>query len=153
MKIIGIILINIASVFTGLTYLFKLKEKCSASWELITMANLMCAELSFSASSTEKIISRLAAEPSLSHLYFLKEIDFENISIKTPLDSSDKEQINLLFKELGKSDVESTVALINSFRESMQLSNKKYEEYYRSHYKLCIAFGVLGGLAVTVILV
>lgn len=153
MKIIGIILINIASVFTGLTYLFKLKEKCSVSSELITMADLMCAELSFSASSTEKIISRLAAEPSLSHLYFLKEIDFENISIKTPLDSSDNEQINLLFKELGKSDVESTVALINSFRESMQLSNKKYEENYRSHYKLCIAFGVLGGLAVTVILV
>lgn len=153
MKIIGIILINIASVFTGLTYLFKLKEKCSVSSELITMADLMCAELSFSASSTEKIISRLAAEPSLSHLYFLKEIDFENISIKTPLDSSDNEQINLLFKELGKSDVESTVALINSFRESMQLSHKKYEEYYRSHYKLCIAFGVLGGLAVTVILV
>ena len=117
MKIIGIILINIASVFTGLTYLFKLKEKCSVSSELITMADLMCAELSFSASSTEKIISRLAAEPSLSHLYFLKEIDFENISIKTPLDSSDNEQINLLFKELGKSDVESTVALINSFRE------------------------------------
>lgn len=117
------------------------------------MADLMCAELSFSASSTEKIISRLAAEPSLSHLYFLKEIDFENISIKTPLDSSDNEQINLLFKELGKSDVESTVALINSFRESMQLSHKKYEENYRSHYKLCIAFGVLGGLAVTVILV
>ncbi|MCI6245788.1 MAG: stage III sporulation protein AB [Eubacterium sp.] len=153
MKIIGIILINIASVFTGLTYLFKLKEKCSVSSELITMADLMCAELSFSASSTEKIISRLAAEPSLSHLYFLKEIDFENISIKTPLDSSDNEQINLLFKELGKSDVESTVALINSFRESMQLSHKKYEENYRSHYKLCIAFGVLGGLAVTVILV
>ena len=153
MKIIGIILINIASVFTGLTYLFKLKEKCSVSSELITMADLMCAELSFSASSTEKIISRLAAEPSLSHLYFLKGIDFENISIKTPLDSSDNEQINLLFKELGKSDVESTVALINSFRESMQLSHKKYEEYYRSHYKLCIAFGVLGGLAVTVILV
>lgn len=153
MKIIGIILINIASVFTGLTYLFKLKEKGSVSSELITMADLMCAELSFSASSTEKIISRLAAEPSLSHLYFLKEIDFENISIKTPLDSSDNEQINLLFKELGKSDVESTVALINSFRESMQLSHKKYEENYRSHYKLCIAFGVLGGLAVTVILV
>ena len=153
MKIIGIILINIASVFTGLTYLFKLKEKCSVSSELITMADLMCAELSFSASSTEKIISRLAAEPSLSHLYFLKDIDFENISIKTPLDSSDNEQINLLFKELGKSDVESTVALINSFRESMQLSHKKYEENYRSHYKLCIAFGVLGGLAVTVILV
>ena len=153
MKIIGIILINIASVFTGLTYLFKLKEKCSVSSELITMADLMCADLSFSASSTEKIISRLAAEPSLSHLYFLKEIDFENISIKTPLDSSDNEQINLLFKELGKSDVESTVALINSFRESMQLSHKKYEENYRSHYKLCIAFGVLGGLAVTVILV
>lgn len=153
MKIIGIILINIASVFTGLSYLFRLKEKCSVSSELITMADLMCAELSFSASSTEKIISRLAAEPSLSHLYFLKEIDFENISIKTPLDSSDNEQINLLFKELGKSDVESTVALINSFRESMQLSHKKYEENYRSHYKLCIAFGVLGGLAVTVILV
>ena len=69
------------------------------------------------------------------------------------MDSSDKEQINLLFRELGKSDVESTVALINSFRESMQLSNKKYEEYYRSHYKLCIAFGILGGLAVTVVLV
>ena len=153
LKLIGILLINAASVVTGLAYLYKIKEKCLISSELISMADLMSAELSFSADSTKRIVARLASEPSLSHLTFLRELDFENINISTPLNASDNEMINLLFKELGKSDVFSTIALIGSFREGMQISNKKYEEYYASHYKLCIAFGVLGGLAVSVILV
>lgn len=146
-------MINIASAFAGVFYAMKLSERCAIASQLIQMADMMAVELSFSADNSRKIIKKLCREESLSRLHFLKDIDFENVNIKTGLSAADDEKVNMLFKSLGSTDVASMLKIINSFKESISESRKKYEEYRRSHSRLYIAFGILGGLAVSIVLI
>lgn len=146
-------MINIASAAAGIALSNKIKERCIIAAELMEMADLMAVELSYSADNSRKIIRRLGMESSLSHLAFLNDIDMENIRIKTALDAVDNERINLLFNNFGKTDVQSMLEIIGSFKESMRISKERYDAYYQSHSRLFIAFGVLGGLAVSIMLI
>ena len=89
MKIIGILLINIVCTVTGIYFAYKTKERCETARQLLQMADMMAVELSFSADNSRKIVNRLRKEKSLSRLFFLNDIDFENINIKTGLDPAD----------------------------------------------------------------
>lgn len=146
-------MINLASACAGVFYAMKLSERCRIASQLIQMADMMAVELSFSADNSKKIIRKLCSESSLSQLTFLKEIDLENINIKTGLSTADDEKVNMLFKSLGSTDVASMLKIIDSFKESMSASRQRYEEYRKSHSRLYIAFGILGGLAVSIVLV
>ncbi len=146
-------MINLASACAGVFYAMKLSQRCRIASQLIQMADMMAVELSFSADHSKKIIRKLCSESSLSQLTFLKEIDLENINIKTGLSTADDEKVNMLFKSLGSTDVASMLKIIDSFKESMSASRQRYEEYRKSHSRLYIAFGILGGLAVSIVLV
>ncbi len=113
----------------------------------------MAIELEFSVNETGKIIKRLCNEPTLLHLDFLNDLSLENIAIKTELDKEDNDRINFLFKNIGKTDSASMLSLIEAFKQNMQMSRKKYEDYYKSHSRLYIAFGIFGSLAVTLVLI
>lgn len=153
MKYIGLIILNIASAGAGIFYALRLREQCSIAAQLIQMADIMAVELSFSADNSKKIIRKLCREASLSRLGFLHNIDLENINIKTGLSEADDEKVNMLFKSLGSTDVASMLKIINSFKESITASRQRYEEYCKSRSRLYVAFGILGGLAVTVVLI
>ncbi len=117
------------------------------------MCDMMSIEFSFSANESTKIIKRLSDEPSLSHLVFLKDFNFENIDITTELNSVDNERINNLFKNVGKVDIDSMLELLSSFKMNITESNKNYEEYYKTHSRLYIAFGIFGGLVISLVLI
>lgn len=153
MKYIGIILLNFATIGAGIAYLLRIKERCIVASELIQMADFMSVELSFSADNSKKIIRKLAGEETLSHLSFLKSIDLENINITTTLKNADNERINSLFRNLGCTDVSSMIKMIDSFKENMSVSKAQYDEFYKNHSRLGMAFGILSGLAVTVVLI
>lgn len=153
MKVIGIILINIVCIATGAYYAYKTKERCETARQLIQMADMMAVELSFSADHSRKIIDRLRKETSLSRLGFLNDIDLEKIDIKTGLEPKDDEKVNMLFKSLGSTDVQSMLKIINSFKESISVSLSRYSDYSKSHSRLFVAFGILGGLAVSIVLI
>lgn len=153
LKIIGIILINIVCAATGAYYAYKTKDRCETAMQLIRMADMMAVELSFSADNSRKIINRLRKEKSLSRLSFLNDIDLENIDIKTGLEPGDDEKVNMLFKSLGSTDVQSMLKIIDSFKESISASLEGYKEYSNSHSRLFMAFGILGGLAVSIVLI
>lgn len=137
----------------GISFVFKLKRKCIISRELLEMCDLMAIEFSYSVSESTKIIKRLSSEPSLSHLTFLKNFDFENINILTELSQIDNERINNLFKNIGKIDANSMLELLSSFKMNMAESNKSYEEYYKTHSRLYMVFGVFGGIVVSLVLI
>lgn len=117
------------------------------------MCSLMAIELEFSVNETAKIIKRLSGEPMLSHLKFLNDFRPESINIKTELDDEDNEKINFLFQNIGKTDYASMLSLIESFKQNMMISRKRYEDYYKNHSRLYIAFGIFGSLAVTLVLI
>lgn len=130
----------------------KLKNKYIICSELIEMSNLMSIEIGYFSNDTVKIISNLCNEPSLSHLKFLKNIDLENIHINTELSDTENEKINSLFKMLGSADSDSTIEMVNSFKASMEESKNRYLNYFKSHSRLYIAFGIFGGIAVSIVL-
>lgn len=149
----GIILLNLCWAAAGFNSAYKLKKKCTVAKELVEMCSLMAIELEFSVNESGKIIRRLSNEPTLSHLAFLKNINFENIDIKTELDGEDNERINFLFENIGKTDSESMLNLLENFKQNMTESRKRYDEYYKNHARLYVAFGIFGGLAITLVLI
>lgn len=153
LKLLGLLLINIVFTAAGAYYAHKTKERCETARQLIQMADMMAVELSFSADNSFKIIKTLKKEKSLSRLAFLNDIDLENIDIKTGLSPADDEKVNSLFKSLGSTDVKSMLKIIDSFKESISASLSGYCDYSRSHSRLFLAFGILGGLAVSIMLV
>ena len=80
-------------------------------------------------------------------------MDIENIAVSTCLNESDNERTVLLFKMLGSTDVPSMMKCIEEYKASMELSACKYDEYCKSHAKLFVAFGLLGGLLLTVLII
>ncbi len=153
MKYLGIILLNLSWIAAGFSNARRLKRRCVIANEIIEMCNLIAIELSFSVNETGKILKRLCSEPSLSHLTFLQHLDFEDIHIKTELDEEDNERLSFLFENMGKTDIASMLNLLESFRQNMLLSRKKYEDYYKNHSRLYIAFGIFGSLSVTLVFI
>ena len=117
------------------------------------MSELMAIELEFSARESGRIVKRLCGESTLSHLDFLNTIDFENVDIKTELDAEDNERINFLFENIGKTDTSSMLGLLETFKQNMLQSRKRYDEYYKNHAKLYVMFGIFGGIAITLVLI
>ncbi len=142
-----------SSIIAGFSFAYKLRRKCIVSKELLEMCDLMAIELNYSVSESSKIIKRLSNEPSLSNLLFLKDFNFENINISTELNDVDNERINSLFKNIGKVDVNSMLELLSTFKINMIESNRNYEEYYKTHSRLYIAYAVFGGIVVSLVLI
>lgn len=153
MKYIGIILLNLSWIAAGFSNAKRLKRKCVVSNELIEMCSLIAIELEFAVNETGRIIRRLSREPTLSHLKFLQDFNLENIHIETELNEEDNERLNFLFLNMGKTDSASMLSLLEAFKQNMQISRKKYEDYYKSHSRLYVAFGIFGSLAVTLVLI
>lgn len=131
----------------------KLKNKYIICCELLQMCSLMSIEIGYYSNDTKSVVNNLSNEPALSHLSFLKTFDPENINIKTELSDSENEKINALFRILGTTDSSSMLDIINSFCKSMEESKEKYLVNYKNHSRLYIAFGIFGGMAVSIILV
>ncbi len=153
MKYAGLLFVNAACAFTGVFAALRLREKSRISRLLIEMADMIETMLSFSAEDSVKIVRALSNERTLSELYFLKNMDFENITVLTCLDESDNERTALLFKMLGSTDVQSMIKNLEAYKAGMELSARKYDEYCKSHAKLFVAFGMLGGLFLTVLVI
>ena len=117
------------------------------------MCNLMSIEIGYFSNDTKSVVNNLSKEPALSHLKFLKSYDPENIEIKTDLSESENEKLCVLFRVLGTTDSASMLDMINSFSKTIEDSKEKYLGNFKSHSRLYIAFGVFGGMAVSILLV
>lgn len=131
----------------------KLKNKYVICCELLEMCSLMSVEIGYYSNDTKAVVRNLSKEPALSHLNFLKTYNPESINILTDLSDSENEKINALFRILGTTDSASMLDVINSFSKSMEESKEKYCCKLKSHSKLYIAFGIFGGMAVSILLV
>ena len=151
MKYAGLLFVNAACAFVGGFAALRIREKSRVARLLIEMANMMESMLSFGSEDSVKIIRTLSNEKAFAELTFLKNMDIENIAVSTCLNESDNERTALLFKMLGSTDVPSMMKSIEGYKASMELSACKYDEYCKSHAKLFVAFGLLGGLLLTVL--
>ena len=113
---------------------------------VLYMGEKILLMLNTTSPETDEIIRRLKDDERLC------EIDFDNGFISSPLDKRENTMLKELFEILGKYDIKSQVNYINEFIGFFKLSRQRYEEYYSSHYKLYLVFGLFSGVLVCILL-
>ena len=77
----------------------------------------------------------------------------QRMKINSPLSAEDNELVSDFIYSLGKSDSNSQLKLIETFRKSIEQSKRKYEVDYSENSRLYLAFGLFGGVVFSLIII
>ncbi len=135
----------ISAAGLGILLSAKLRDCVLICRELLNF----CDILSIDISTRKNSVISLIEENSGGRLSFLnKEMLLEKSIARTPLGDSDNAEIGTFIYSLGKSDTQSQLLLIESFREYIKARESYYKEKYIKDSKLNIAMGVSGGIII-----
>lgn len=123
------------------------KKQLSYIDSLIYIAQKMQLMLSSTAPETEEILSELKKDDRLN------EFDFELSDKNCPLSSSENDRTKLLFNTVGKYDLDCQLSYINAYIGYFKMLKQEYQNYYNSHYKLYLVFGLFSGILISVLLI
>ena len=137
MKIIGMIMIILFSSSLGLMVDNYKKRQIKYIDNLISSTT----------PETEEIFHQLMNDERLKKFDF--DLNVENI----PLSTEEYNRIKDFFAALGRYDVDCQLRYINEFIGYYKMLKQQYQEYYASHHKLYIAFGVLSGMVISIFLI
>lgn len=114
---------------------------------LIYIAEKMQLMLSSTSPETEEIMRELENDERL------KCFDFELHNENCPLTPSENDRTKLLFNTVGKYDLDCQLNYINQYIGYFKMLKHEYQDYYNSHYKLYLVFGLFSGVLISVLLV
>lgn len=114
---------------------------------LIYIGERISLMLSSTTPETEEIFHQLMNDERLKKFDF--DLNVENI----PLSTEEYNRIKDFFAALGRYDVDCQLRYINEFIGYYKMLKQQYQEYYASHHKLYIAFGVLSGMVISIFLI
>lgn len=146
MKIIGLIMIILFSSSLGLMVDNYKKRQIRYVDNLIYIGNRVSLMLSSTTPETEEMISDLKQDERLKNFDF--DLNVEN----TPLSADEYDRIRNLFSIIGKYDADCQLKYIKEFVGYFKMLKQQYQEHYAAHHKLYITFGVLAGVAVSILL-
>lgn len=114
---------------------------------LIYIAQKMQLMLSSTSPETEEILNELKNDDRL------KDFDFELFNENCPLSPSENDRTKLLFNTVGKYDLDCQLNYINQYIGYFKMLKQEYQDYYNSHYKLYLVFGLFSGILISVLLI
>ncbi len=114
---------------------------------LIYIAEKILLMLSSISPETEDIMNELKNDERL------KGFDFGLKNENSPLPPEENDRSRLLFNTLGKYDLDCQISYINQYLGYFKMLRQQYQDYYNSHYKLYLVFGVFIGILVSVLLI
>lgn len=123
------------------------KRQLSYIDSLIYIAEKMQLMLSSTSPETEEIMNELKTDERL------KNFDFELLDENCPLSPSENDRSKLLFSTVGKYDIDSQLSYINQYIGYFKMLKQEYQDYYNSHYKLYLVFGLFSGVLISVLLI
>lgn len=163
MKLIGAVLLITATTMTGIYFSEKLKMRCEIAKELITMSELIEIEMNYNMTDLEDVFKKLPKCSDFKYLHFLNNIDCNMPFYKSFCKSLEYcksdicEKDLLLLKDfvlfLGSTDIDTQISYIESYRYKMKKRLEFYENEEKRLSKLCVSFGVLGGMAAAIIFI
>lgn len=83
----------------------------------------------------------------------LRGFDFSLSPSSSPLNAQDRHRVSEFLDSIGLYDAEGQQHLADEFTGYFKMLKKQYQDYYNSHYRLYIAFGIFSGILVSVLLV
>lgn len=114
---------------------------------LIYIGEKILLMLSSTSPETEEIMREL------KHDERLKSFDFTLCNENSPLPPEENDRSRLLFNTVGKYDLDCQISYINQYLGYFKMLRQQYQDYYNSHYKLYLVFGLFTGIFIAVLLI
>ncbi|MGN1202170.1 MAG: hypothetical protein ACI4RF_02660 [Eubacterium sp.] len=114
---------------------------------LIYIGEKILLMLSSTSPETEEIMQELKNDENL------KAFDFSLKNENSPLPLEENDKVRLLFSTVGKYDLDCQISYLNQYIGYFKMLKQQYQDYYNSHYKLYIVFGLFIGIFVSVLLI
>ena len=140
-------MIILFSFSLGLTVTGYKKNQIKYIDKLVYIGEKILLMLGSTSPETEVIIKNLKNDP------YLDGFDFSMNSDNSILPKEENERSKILFDTLGKYDLDCQINCINEYVGYFKMLKKQYQDYYNSHYKLYLVFGLFGGIFVSVLLI
>lgn len=139
----GAILIVCSTTLFSLIILNYKKEQIQGLSSCVSVLNIIKQELKKS-SETEKIFIALKESE-------IKYYNADSNIIKF-VSAEDQIKINEIFDMLGKRDLDSQLEAIEDKLIYFEKEKEEFANYYQSHKRLYLAFGILSGIFICVLL-
>lgn len=131
----------------GIMAVKRLKERINYTDMLIYIGKRISLLMTSTLPETEEIMTILKTDSRL------KNFDFNLKKAFIPLEIADKERVLNFFADIGLYNSEDTKRIADEFSGYFGILKEQYQEYYNSHYRLYIIFGVFIGILVSVLLI
>lgn len=146
-KVFGAILIILSTSVLAFALISRQRDKIKVCDDLLSFCDEMLLELSYSLKPITSILE------SSNSKYILQSNILSNEIIETPLSDRENEKISEFLYSLGKSDVNSQVKIINTFKDYLESLRVMYIEKYKSKSKIYISLGVYSGIIISLVLI
>ena len=140
-------MIILFSFSLGLTAMRFKKRQIDYIDSLIYIGEKILLMLGSTSPETEVIMRELENDERL------KNFDLTLNSSSSPLPSKENERSKMLLNTVGKYDLDAQINYINQYLGYFKMLRQQYQDYYNTHYKLYLAFGLFSGVLVSVLLI
>lgn len=140
-------MITLFSFSLGLMIAGYKRKQISYIDSLIYIGEKILLMLSSTSPETEEIMNDLMCDARL------KNFDFTLKNENSPLPPEENDRSRLLFNTVGKYDIDCQISYINQYLGYFKMLRQQYQDYYNSHYKLYLVFGLFTGVLVSVLLI
>lgn len=167
-KLIGIAIIITASALIGNNYAEALSKRTSTLKAMEYMLEEIELLIRFRSADVYEIIDSLQRSPQLKNLKFIKYA-VEHLGDNVPFDclwekaideynenflkAEDIELLKSIGKEIGKSDLEGQISIIELKKNELSALIRRSEEEYTGKAGMYRSIGILGGALVSILLV
>lgn len=140
-------MIIIFSFLTGIMIAEYKKSQIGFIDDIVFLGERVFLLLSSTAPETEIIFNKLQNE------YRLNKYDVMHIYENSPLQDNENTKIKELINTVGKFDIETQIKCTEEFLGYFKALKKQYQEYYNSHFKLYLVFGLSVGIVISLMLI
>lgn len=140
-------MIILFSFSLGLTVMRFKKRQIDYIDSLIYIGEKILLMLGSTSPETEEIMKELENDERLNNF------DLSLSSSSSPLPPKENERSRLLINTVGKYELSAQINYINQYLGYFKMLRQQYQDYYNSHYKLYLVFGLFSGVFVSVLLI
>lgn len=151
MKLIGLVGIVLTSLCIGWQKVIDCKQQIAICDSLIGLCNELSADLSYRQTPIIDVVTGYLRNTRID--FIDEECFYHKEKVNSILSSTENERISQFIYSLGKSDISSQNKLIESFKLYMEESKDRYKSKYSSKSRVYLAFGLCGGLTVSLLLI
>lgn len=154
MKFAGLITVILATSAAGFSMYQNSKLRLEICRELIVLCDCLRRDMMYKSTPVKELVADVIESQNLTHLGFInpEKICDENY-IYSPLQSTANKELSAFLSSLGRSNAETQLDLVDSFRSYMCSEEEKLKISHTKNSRLYLSFGVFSGLLIALIFV